>query len=109
MEAATIMMVHERTLEQRMSALAGANKIRTKRARLKRDIKAGKILPQALLVNPPEWMRTMYLADLLMAVPKYGRIKVNRILLHYRISQSKTIGGLSERQRAEIVKHLRRQ
>ena len=44
----------------------------------------------------------------LLAVPKYGRVKVNRILTHCRISPSKTIGGLSERQRNELVSYLRR-
>ena len=39
---------------------------------------------------------------------KYGRVKVNRILTHCRISPSKTIGGLSERQRNELVSYLRR-
>ena len=37
---------------------------------------------------------------MLLAVPKYGRVKVNKMLLTCRISPSKTIGGLSERQRS---------
>jgi hypothetical protein len=45
---------------------------------------------------------------MLLAVPKYGRVKTNRILNHCRISPSKTIGGLSERQRTELVALLRR-
>ena len=43
---------------------------------------------------------------MLLAVPKYGRVKTNRILNQCRISPSKTIGGLSERQRAELVSLL---
>jgi hypothetical protein len=35
-------------------------------------------------------------------------VKVNRILTQCRISPSKTIGGLSERQRSELVSYLRR-
>jgi hypothetical protein len=46
--------------------------------------------------------------DMLLAVPKYGRVKVNKILVLCRISPSKTIGGLSERQRSELVSLLRR-
>ena len=46
--------------------------------------------------------------DMLLAVPKYGRVKTNRILNQCRISPSKTIGGLSERQRTELVSLLRR-
>ena len=44
---------------------------------------------------------------MLLAVPKYGRVKVNKILQQCRISPSKTIGGLSERQRTELVGLLR--
>ena len=40
---------------------------------------------------------------MILAVPKYGRVKANKILTQCRISPSKTIGGLSERQRAELV------
>ena len=36
---------------------------------------------------------------MLMAVPKFGRVKAARFLNQCRISQSKTVGGLSERQR----------
>ena len=45
---------------------------------------------------------------MLLAVPKYGRVKVNKVLQVCRISPSKTIGGLSERQRAEFITMLRR-
>jgi hypothetical protein len=35
-------------------------------------------------------------------------VKVNKILSQCRISPSKTIGGLSPRQRAELVSYLRK-
>jgi hypothetical protein len=53
-------------------------------------------------------VQTAKVIDMLMAVPKYGRVKTNRILNQCRISPSKTIGGLSERQRAELVAQLRK-
>jgi hypothetical protein len=40
---------------------------------------------------------------MLMAVPKFGRVKAARFLNQCRISQSKTVGGLSDRQRAELI------
>ena len=98
----------ERSLTQRMDALKRANEIRTQRARLKRDLKAGRVQIHGLLLDPPEYLLTAKAFDLLLAVPKYGRVKVNRILTHCRISPSKTIGGLSERQRNELVSYLRR-
>ena len=98
----------ERSLTQRMDALKRANEIRTQRASLKRDLKAGRKQIHVLLLNPPEYLLTAKVFDLLLAVPKYGRVKVNRILTQCRISPSKTIGGLSERQRGELVSFLRR-
>src|SRR5919197_5711080 len=84
----------ERSLTQRMDALRRANEIRTQRARLKRELKGGQAQIHHLLLNPPEYLQTAKVFDLLLAVPKYGRVKVNRILTHCRISPSKTIGGL---------------
>jgi hypothetical protein len=75
---------------------------------LKRNLKAGREQIHGLLLDPPDYLLTAKVFDLLLAVPKYGRVKVNRILTHCRISPSKTIGGLSERQRDELVRFLRR-
>jgi hypothetical protein len=100
--------VPERTHDQRMRALRRANEIRTRRAKLKRDLKAGKVKVEALLLDPPEYVESAKAFDMILAVPKYGRVKANRILSQCRISPSKTIGGLSERQRAELVGQLRR-
>src|SRR5258708_5558333 len=98
----------ERSLTQGMDALKRANDTRPRRARLKRDLKAGRASIHGLLLDPPEYLETAKVFDLLLAVPKYGRVKVNRILTPCRISPSKTIGGLSERQRNELVSYLRR-
>jgi hypothetical protein len=98
----------ERSLLQRMDALQRANEIRTRRAQLKRDLKAGRVSIHSLLTSPPEYVETAKVFDMLLAVPKYGRVKVNKILGQCRISPSKTIGGLSERQRTELVSMLRR-
>ena len=91
-----------------MDALQRANDIRTRRAQLKRDLKGGRRSIHDLLLDPPEYVETAKVFDMLLAVPKYGRVKVNKILSHCRIAPSKTIGGLSERQRAELVAQLRR-
>ncbi|CAN5676190.1 hypothetical protein BH24ACT25_BH24ACT25_01400 [soil metagenome] len=91
-----------------MDALQRANDVRTRRAQLKRDLKGGRTQIHGLLLDPPEYLQTCKVFDLLLAVPKYGRVKVNRMLTQCRISPSKTIGGLSERQRNELVSHFRR-
>lgn len=98
----------ERSLDQRMAALERANGIRTARAELKRDLKAGRARITDLLSSPPEYLLTAKVFDILLAVPKYGRVKANRVLTQCRISPAKTIGGLSERQRDELVTRLQR-
>jgi hypothetical protein len=98
----------ERSLTQRLDALNRANEIRTQRAQLKRDLKGGRVSIHQLLLEPPAYVETAKVFDMLLAVPKYGRVKVNKVLTQCRISPSKTIGGLSERQRAELVSLLRR-
>jgi hypothetical protein len=100
--------VPERSHEQRMRALRRANEIRSARAQLKRDLKAGKAKVETLLLDPPDYVLSAKAFDMILAVPKYGRVKANKILTQCRISPSKTIGGLSERQRAELVQYLRR-
>ena len=83
-----------RSLDQRMEALKRANDIRVRRARLKKDLKDGSIQIEQILNAPPEYVETAKVFDMLMAA---------RFLNQCRISQSKTVGGLSERQRAELV------
>lgn len=97
-----------RSHSQRLEALERANRIRVNRANLKRDLKSGRVQIYQLLLEPPEYLETAKVFDMLLAVPKYGRVKVGKILNHCRISPSKTIGGLSERQRNELISLLRR-
>jgi hypothetical protein len=97
----------ERSLNQRMDALQRANEVRSQRAALKRDLKSGRQSIDRLLMDPPEWLETAKVMDMLLAVPKYGRVRAGKILQQCRISASKTIGGLTPRQRAELVQSLR--
>ncbi|HEY8407810.1 MAG TPA: integration host factor, actinobacterial type, partial [Gaiellaceae bacterium] len=85
----------ERSLDQRMDALRRANDVRVRRAQLKKDLKDGKVRIQTILGDPPEYVETAKVIDILMAVPKFGRVKAARFLNTCRISQSKTVGGLS--------------
>ena len=93
-----------RSLDQRMEALKRANDIRVRRAQLKKDLKDGRVQierdPRAIR---PSTSSTAKVFDMLMAVPKFGRVKAARFLNQCRISQSKTVGGLSERQRTELI------
>ena len=92
-----------RSLDQRMDALKRANDVRVRRAKLKKDLKEGKVRIEQILGNPPEYVSTAKVIDILMAVPKFGRVKATRFLNTCKISPSKTVGGLSDRQRGELI------
>ena len=98
----------ERSLDQRMEALKRANEIRSRRAQLKRDLRSGRASITSIIADPPEFVLTAKVFDMLMAVPKCGKVKATRFLNHCRISQGKTMGGLSERQRNELLDLLHR-
>lgn len=100
--------VPARSLQQRMSALGRANEIRTYRANLKRELKAGRVSIVKLMSDPPEELETMKIFDLLLSVPKMGRVKANKVISQCRISPSKTLGGMSSRQRDELISFLGR-
>ena len=78
-----------------MEALQRANDVRVRRAQLKRDLKAGHVQIESILLEPPEFVSTAKVFDMLMAVPKFGRVKAARLLNQCRISQSKTVGAAS--------------
>lgn len=98
----------DRSPSQRMDALRLANAIRSERAALKRDLKTGRVRIEQVLGNPPEYLHTAKVSDIMLAVPRYGRVKVAKVLQRCRISPSKTVSGLSERQRTELIEALRR-
>lgn len=100
--------VPDRSLTQRMDALDRANKVRTRRARFKRDVKAGRASALEAILDPPDWLITAKVIDVVLAMPKVGRTKANKALVFARVSPSKTVGGLSARQRTELVTLLPR-
>jgi len=96
-----------RSREQRLRALEQANQVRTARAALKQELAAGKIELAHILADPPPCMRTARVRDLLLVLPKIGSVRAARILAHCGIAHSKTLGGLTERQRGELINFFR--
>lgn len=86
-----------RTLEQRMSALAEANRIRSGKSKLKREIKARRLSAIDALSDPlSAYLR---LDELILAIPKMGRVKCAKLLAReVELAPSKRIGSLSPRQ-----------
>lgn len=96
----------DRTLEQRRRALAFANEIRSYRAQLKHDIHDGLVDGRKVILEPDGRVLTMKVYDLLLAMPGVGRTKANKAMNRSRTAHAKTVGGLSDRQRREILEWL---
>lgn len=95
-----------RSSEQREAALLKANRIRVLRSELKRDIQsAGQVA--VLVLDPPWFVESMKVTVLLGTIPRVGPVRVRRIMLACHVSETKTVGGLSVRQRDELAKAVR--
>jgi hypothetical protein len=97
-----------RSAEQRREALALANRVRHQRACLKADLKRGSLSLATIIMEPPEYLASAKLLDLLIALPRYGRARATRLLEDCRISPKKSVGGLSARQCHELLEALER-
>lgn len=94
----------ERSLEQRLTALREANRIRSARAVLKKRI-ARRQRSWTVALSDPD-CDTMKVVDLLLVVPAIGRVKANTILRRCEISPSRSVGALTERQRLALLEHV---
>ena len=94
--------------EQRSSALLLANQVRTQRSQLKKDLKAGRVDIFKLLEDPPEYIYSMKIMDLLLAMPKFGRDRVRRALTICHTPSHREVGDLTARQREGLVWGIRR-
>lgn len=96
-------MIPERSIEQRMTALERANHIRIYRSAVKRDVATGRReFTEVLAADDPD-LATMKVIELILCVPKVGRVKALTFLDMCGVSVVKTIGGLSERQKKAVT------
>lgn len=94
---------------QRLAALEQANASRFARARMKTALREqGYDLAAELLAAPPVWLETMRVENFLLSLPKLGPSKARRLMREHLVGQGKTVGGLSDRQRAVLVGDLER-
>src|SRR6059058_2875244 len=91
---------------QHMRALARANQIRLARAELKRGVAAGKIDVAEVIVHCPWEAHSMAVAELLMSQRRWGQTRCRKFLAQVPMSEKKTIGSMTERQRRTLAEML---
>lgn len=104
----SVTIAPRRTDEQRLDALDRANQVRVLRAQLKRLIASGDQNAGDVLLDPPDYALAMKAADVLLAVHKLGPSKTRAMMRRNNVSDSKTLAGLSTRQRWALVRELDR-
>jgi hypothetical protein len=91
---------------QRLRALELANDVRVARAHLKRRVGAGQVSAGEVLVGVPWEAESMSVVDLLRSQRGWGRRRSQVFLASFRISETKTIASLTDRQRLAMAASL---
>lgn len=91
---------------QHMRALEHANRVRLARAELKRQIADGVREVADVVLECPWEAESMTIADLLMSQHRWGRTRCRRFLASVPMSENKTLGKMTERQRQSLVARL---
>lgn len=104
---ATISPGHETgAAPQHLVALQRANEVRLARAELKRRIGAGEITVGDVVLSTPWEAASMTVADLLMSQKRWGRTRCKKFLSAIPLTETKTVGSLTERQRHAVAQAL---
>lgn len=104
---ATIAPGHETgAAPQHLVALQRANEVRLARAELKRRIGAREITVGDVVLSTPWEAASMTVADLLMSQKRWGRTRCKKFLSGIPLTETKTVGSLTERQRHAVAQAL---
>jgi hypothetical protein len=89
--------------EQRSRALAHANRIRVARKDMKGGLRCGTVQIADVLADPPDWLLTAPVREVLLATPTIGTVRTKRLLGRARIGFGVRVGALTARQLAALL------
>jgi hypothetical protein len=88
---------------QYMRALERANAVRIARAELKRKVALGTLPAAEVILDCPWEAASMAVGDLLMSQRRWGQTRCRKLLGQIQMSERKTIGSMTERQRRTLA------
>jgi hypothetical protein len=91
---------------QHMRALERANQVRLARAELKRRVASGEIGVAEVILECPWEADSMAVSDLLMSQRRWGQTRCRKFLAQIPMSEQKTVGSMTERQRRTLASML---
>lgn len=92
---------------QHLLALRRANEVRLARADLKRRIAAGETGVGDVVLDTPWEAKGMTVSDLLMSQRRWGHTRCRKFLSGIPMTEAKTVGTLTDRQRQAVAHQLR--
>jgi hypothetical protein len=88
---------------QHLRALARANEVRLARAELKRQVADGEITAAHVIRECPWEAASMTVSDLLTSQRRWGTTRCRKLLSTIPMSENKTVGSMTERQRQALA------
>ena len=92
---------------QHMRALQRANAVRLARAELKRRVAVGEICAADVILEAPWETESMTISDLLTSQRRWGHTRCRKFLQCVPMSENKTVGSMTDRQRRAVAQMLR--
>src|SRR5437588_1363643 len=90
-------------IRQRLLALERANHVRLTRATLKRRLRSGEVAAADAILRSSRDTETMTIAELLLSQRGWGPARSAKMLRSVSLSEKKTLGSLTERQRLMLA------
>ena len=91
---------------QYMRALERANQVRLARAELKRRVAVDQVAVAEVIMDCPWEAESMAVGDLLMSQRRWGQTRCRKFLAQVPMSEKKTIGSMTDRQRRTLAAML---
>jgi hypothetical protein len=88
---------------QYMQALQRANEVRLARAGLKRRVASAEITVAEVLLGEYWEAENMTISDLLMSQRRWGHTRCRKLLMQVPVSENKTVGSMTDRQRRALA------
>lgn len=95
------------SLEEKRKALKKAQEVRSKRAKIRQNLKNGKTTIREVLANINDDVVTkMRVAYLVESLPRIGKVRTRKIMTDIGINETRRVQGLGNRQRQALLERL---
>ncbi|NLW58892.1 MAG: integration host factor [Firmicutes bacterium] len=95
------------TLEEKKQALKKAQKVRSERAKIRQDLKAGRTgIREILEQTDNDVIAKMRVAYLLESLPRIGKVRTRKIMNEIGIDETRRIQGLGSRQKQALLERF---